>query len=113
MKALWGIGDANRDGRIDFSDYLVLSQHYGETNSAAEYVDFNGDGMVNFSDYLILSRNFGTSGGSGEKNRVADGIVAEPVGEEMLASWTMPCTAMGLVMMTGISCGIIGMGKRE
>ncbi len=56
-------GDVNLDGRVNFSDYLVLSNHFGG-RGAWNWGDFTGDTNVDFSDYLALSQNFGSGGGS-------------------------------------------------
>lgn len=51
-------GDANFDGIVDFSDLLVLAQHYGQPG---EWVDgeFSGGGTVNFADLLTLAQHYG------------------------------------------------------
>ena len=51
-------GDANFDGTVNFSDLLILSQHYGQSG---EWVDgdFNGGGTVDFADLLTLAQNYG------------------------------------------------------
>jgi len=53
-------GDANIDGRVDFSDYLVLESHFGGPGGRSQG-DFNQDGTVDFSDYLAMESNFGNS----------------------------------------------------
>lgn len=50
------IGDINGDGRVDFADFLILSDNFG---SESEDGDLNGDGKVDFADFLLLSDNFG------------------------------------------------------
>ena len=53
-------GDANLDGHVDFSDLLLLAQHYGVTTSASwDQGDFNYDGSVDFTDLLTLAQNYG------------------------------------------------------
>lgn len=52
-------GDANRDGVVDFNDFLVLAANYTQEGSWSEG-DFDGDGLVGFFDFLVLSRNFGS-----------------------------------------------------
>ena len=59
-------GDANFDGVIDFTDFLVLADNFGKRPEGEldrvyvwEEGDFNGDGIVDFSDFLALSENFG------------------------------------------------------
>lgn len=54
-------GDANDDGRVDFADFLIVSNNFGRTETTRHMGDFNGDNEVNFSDFLVLSSNFGAS----------------------------------------------------
>jgi hypothetical protein len=53
------LGDANVDGRVNFSDFVVLSNHFGVSNGGWVGADFNGDGVTNFADFVTLSNNFG------------------------------------------------------
>lgn len=51
-------GDADLNNVVDFTDFLLLSSHFGEAggwNSG----DFDGDGEVTFTDFSVLSNNFG------------------------------------------------------
>lgn len=52
-------GDANRDGQVNFADFLILSVAFG-TEGDWPSGDFDGDGVVTFSDFLVLSSNFGS-----------------------------------------------------
>jgi hypothetical protein len=54
-------GDANKDGKVSFADYLILEQNFGKTGATWAMGDFNNDGKVNFADYLLLERDFGKS----------------------------------------------------
>ena len=56
-------GDADGDGEVQFSDFVILSENFG---SAGQYTDgdFDKDAEVQFSDFVILSGNFGQSGGA-------------------------------------------------
>ena len=53
-------GDANRDGRVQFDDFLLLSDNFGRSSVAWSEGDFDRDGSVLFSDFLQLSNNFGS-----------------------------------------------------
>lgn len=67
-------GDANFDGIVNFSDLLILSQHYYQPG---EWVDgeFSGGGTVNFGDLLTLAQNYG-------KTQPADQIYSIALGSE-------------------------------
>ncbi|MFT3784855.1 MAG: SUMF1/EgtB/PvdO family nonheme iron enzyme [Tepidisphaeraceae bacterium] len=53
-------GDANLDGKVNFSDLLVLASNYGAASGAGWAAgDFNGDTAVNFSDLLVLASSYG------------------------------------------------------
>ena len=55
------LGDADRDGSVDFADFLILSAHFGvETTNDGPDADFDNDGQIGFSDFLLLSSNFGS-----------------------------------------------------
>lgn len=72
------LGDATGDGVVNFSDYLVLEQHFNTVGGATVAEgDFNGDGNVNFGDYLVLEQNFGTSLGNTGHSQQAANLVAE------------------------------------
>jgi len=51
--------DFNNDGKVDFSDLLILAQHYGKTGQTQDTGDTNGDGKVDFSDLLTLAQEYG------------------------------------------------------
>lgn len=65
-------GDANNDGRVDFTDLLTLAQHYGATGAGWSIGDFNRDGTINFDDLVILAQRYGQSA-------VAVAAVPEPL----------------------------------
>lgn len=53
-------GDVNHDGKVDFSDLLILAQHYGSTTEPLwENGDVTEDGSVAFADLLVLAQNYG------------------------------------------------------
>ncbi|MFT3784663.1 MAG: SdrD B-like domain-containing protein [Tepidisphaeraceae bacterium] len=54
-------GDATGDGRVNFSDLLVLAANYNTTGATASKGDANRDGNVNFADLLILASHYGTT----------------------------------------------------
>jgi len=53
-------GDVNHDGTVNFTDLVILAQHYNSTNVPLyEDGDLTGDGTVNFADLVILAQNYG------------------------------------------------------
>jgi len=74
-------GDANRDGRVDLTDFGILKANYQTEVGAWTVADFNGDGQVGSSDFAILKQHFG---------RTVSAAVPEP--------------AAGLLMAIGICC---------
>ena len=54
-------GDANRDHTVNFNDFLILQNNFGQTGRTFTQGDFNYDGTVNFNDFLILQNNFNTT----------------------------------------------------
>jgi hypothetical protein len=75
-------GDANGDGRVNLSDFLVLRRNFGNDGGPDDNVgfhdgDFDGNGIVNLSDFLLLRANFGT-GDQGPLDSWYESIVPEP-----------------------------------
>lgn len=53
------IGDANNDGRVDGSDYVIWLNHFNLPNlNGQNDGDFNSDGRVDGLDYVIWLNNF-------------------------------------------------------
>lgn len=54
-------GDTNLDRKVDFADFVILSNHFDSVaeNRGWSTADFTGDGMSGFDDFVILSNNFG------------------------------------------------------
>ena len=55
-------GDANLDGKVGFTDLVILARHYGQTSASWDAGDFNYDGKVDFTDLVALARHYGQSG---------------------------------------------------
>jgi hypothetical protein len=51
-------GDVNLDGKVDFTDLLLLAQHYGQTGARWDQGDLNYDAGVEFADLLDLAQNY-------------------------------------------------------
>ena len=56
-------GDADFDGQVTFTDFLVLSANFGQVDKKWSEGDFAVNGQVEFADFLTLSNNFGASAG--------------------------------------------------
>ena len=56
-------GDANLDAEVNFADFLVMSERFGQPGGWSDG-DFDGDGTIAFGDFLALSAQFGTQPGN-------------------------------------------------
>jgi hypothetical protein len=76
--------DGNFDGKVDFSDFTILSTHFGQTTSQFGAGDYNdtgaSTGVVDFSDFTTLSTSFGQMSPSQAASMIAWGrsIAASP-----------------------------------
>ncbi|MEE2754787.1 MAG: hypothetical protein VX910_12445 [Candidatus Latescibacterota bacterium] len=55
--------DADRNGTVDFADFLQFAGHFGSIAGRLDYnptYDYNSDLVINFNDFLILAFHFGT-----------------------------------------------------
>jgi len=55
------MGDINLDNSVWYMDYLILSEHFGETDATWFEGDLDLDSDVDFSDYLLLQQHYGES----------------------------------------------------
>ncbi|MDB5319419.1 MAG: repeat protein [Phycisphaerales bacterium] len=62
-------GDANANGEVDFGDFQMFEQNFGQANARWSQGDFNEDGVVDTTDFTILMKNYG---------RRQDGTLAPP-----------------------------------
>jgi hypothetical protein len=53
-------GDADIDGLANFSDFVLLADHYGLAGDWGDG-DFDNNGLVEFADFTILADHFGQS----------------------------------------------------
>jgi hypothetical protein len=93
-------GDANGDGKVDFADFTVMSNHYGNvTAKGAADGDFTGDGRVDFADFTVLSNNY-----SGGVKPAAPGVllqISRPAGgTDSLTVTDKPGTPIELAFTT-------------
>ena len=71
-------GDVNGDGTVNFTDLIVVAQHYGATAATWAEGDLNGDGAVNFADLLIIARKYGHSIATPAAATAASAAAASP-----------------------------------
>jgi autotransporter-associated beta strand protein len=57
------LGDANDDGTVNFSDFIVLTQNFGQPGSWSN-ANFDNSSLTDFNDFITLSQNFGKSVGA-------------------------------------------------
>lgn len=79
-------GDANADGKVGFTDLVLLAGNYGMQGGATwQQGDFNGDGNVDFTDLVTLASDYGldeTPGGGGATGMA---VVPEPASAALVA----------------------------
>ena len=54
-------GDIDRDGIVNFADFLILSSNFGKSEVGEQEGDLNEDGIIDFADFVILNANFGSA----------------------------------------------------
>ena len=52
-------GDVDGNDKVEFADFLLLSQNFGKDVTSRAEGDLDGNGKVEFADFLLLSQNFG------------------------------------------------------
>ena len=71
--------DFNRDGMVNFADFLAFAGQFGARQGDGRYdakYDLDSDGTIGFGDFLIFGKDFGkdvsTPGGSGGSTGIVD-----------------------------------------
>jgi hypothetical protein len=54
-------GDANRDGRVDFNDLVIVAQNYNKQGTRFSTADFTWDNKTDFNDLVILAQRYNTA----------------------------------------------------
>lgn len=94
-------GDSNLDGKVDFNDFLVLQNSFGQADTRFDQGNFNYDNQTDFNDFLVLQNNFGQS---------LPGLVAAVSASEYAA--VMSITSAGAVPepTSLATCALAGLG---
>jgi len=56
------IADFDRDGKVDFSDFFLFADHFGETSASPGWnaaFDLSGNQLVDFADFFLFADHFG------------------------------------------------------
>jgi hypothetical protein len=77
-------GDVDFDGRVQFSDFVVLADRFGAIGTYTQG-DLDCDGQVQFSDFVILADGFGASVG-GDVSSVPEPVGLIPVAASIVAA---------------------------
>jgi DNA-binding beta-propeller fold protein YncE len=72
-------GDADFSGDVQFGDFVILANHFGQTRQSWSNGDFDANGAVQFPDFVILANNFG-------KLAPPTAAVPEPAGWLMMSA---------------------------
>lgn len=54
-------GDADLNGVVNFNDFLILQNNFGNAGTRFDQGNFDFNGTTNFNDFLVLQNNFGQS----------------------------------------------------
>ena len=54
-----GRGDGNLDFSVNFDDFVLLTNSFGDSNTGWNQGNYNLDSQTNFDDFVIVSNNFG------------------------------------------------------
>jgi hypothetical protein len=79
-------GDANLDDIVNFSDFIILSQNFGQPGSWTQ-ANFLNTPTIDFSNFIVLSQNFGNS-----QNGAAYKLTAEELAQFQAASQSFLAT---------------------
>ena len=76
------VGDADGDGTVQFSDFVILANNFGGAGNYTQG-DFDKDGTIQFADFVILANNFG-------QVFAATAAVPEPTSRLLLLGAALP-----------------------
>jgi|GEM_PF-2768306 len=73
-------GDVDGNGELEFADFLIISNSFGQEVANHTEGDVDCDGVVAFSDFLEFSISFGLATGVWDGDPIAAASVPEPNG---------------------------------
>ena len=76
------MGDLDGNGTVEFADFLVLSDNFGQSVDDHTKGDIDCSGTVDFADFLVLSDKFGQNVGGAQS-------VPEPTGLALMGLSTL------------------------
>jgi autotransporter-associated beta strand protein len=82
-------GDANDDGTVNFSDFIILSQNFGQ-NGTWNQANFTGASVVDFNDFVVLSQNFGNTIAGGQLVSEEEIALFQSASQSFLAGQGIP-----------------------
>ncbi|MEZ0267270.1 MAG: dockerin type I domain-containing protein [Phycisphaerae bacterium] len=89
-------GDANLDGKVDFTDFQILESNFYGTDTLWDQGDFNLDGRVDFLDFLIFRSRFAPE---------------DPAMAAMVDSFAASVPEPGALAV--LAAGVLGLGRRS
>lgn len=99
-------GDANGDNQVDFADFAILQNGYGQSGKTRDQGDFNGDGRITFEDFAILQNNYGAG-------IIPDGATALSATGQVLTGASTGCGLPGLALLMLLAWAGGGPALRE
>jgi len=88
-------GDFNGDGLVDFTDFFLFADAFGQTVPPADSVfDLMADGTIDFSDFFVFADHFGKAGGAvGKLMTLAREMLGLPDQSELKLNFPNPFNA--------------------
>ena len=85
-------GDLDANGDVAFTDFLMLSNNFGQQVGSYADGDIDCSGKVDFADFLVLSANFGKRSGSTSAVPEPSGLMLLGLGVLLLKAARRRCT---------------------
>jgi len=105
-------GDANLDGMVNFSDLLVVAQHFDTSGNdwAEGNFTYDPNGVVSFADLLLVDQNFNKS----LSGSVPLGLTQTLGSPEALSAQAQPIPEpSSILLFTAGAAGLLGRRRRR